>query len=275
MAKRSSFGSMVRRRLSDITNSLPQPKSPENLQPHNASATEFIDHLLKEKMALMKLIQEKNKIIELSGIEIQNLRTCLQKMQLQNWNLAQTNSLMLAEVNSGKQRLKALQHEVVCKDTLLKAKHLQLRGNEELNFHKNVVEEPEELTEESEMNEDTRSCCNGSRRRRLSRSSSLGSSTTSQKRADKETALHQFDPASLCCCRRCLRRQSAASLRSRHDEGTENLFEIDIANHPRMCEDEMEAEARRRSISRPLRKAVGKVQSYKEIPLNIKMRRSQ
>ncbi|XP_042042011.1 SHUGOSHIN 2-like [Salvia splendens] len=78
-------------------------------------------------MALMKLIQEKNKVIELSGSEVQNLKTCLQKMQLQNWTLAQSNSYMLAEVNLGKQRLKALQHEVACKDTLLKTKILQLK----------------------------------------------------------------------------------------------------------------------------------------------------
>ena len=37
-----------------------------------------------------------SKIIELSGTELQNLRICLQKLQLQNWNLAQSNSQMLA-----------------------------------------------------------------------------------------------------------------------------------------------------------------------------------
>ncbi|KAL1544109.1 hypothetical protein AAHA92_21004 [Salvia divinorum] len=131
MAKRSSLGSMVRRRLSDITNSLSQPKSPafpeKDLQSDNASTQELLDHLVKEKMALVKLIQEKNKVIELSGSEVQSLKTCLQKMQMQNWTLAQTNSHMLAEVNLGKQRLKALQHEIACKDSLLKTKILQLK----------------------------------------------------------------------------------------------------------------------------------------------------
>ncbi|XP_057781851.1 shugoshin-1-like [Salvia miltiorrhiza] len=238
MSKRSSFGSMVRRRLSDITNSLPQPKSPafpeKNLQSDNASAKEHIDHLVKEKMALVKLIQEKNKIIELSGTEVQNLRTCLQKMQLQNWTLAQTNSHMLAEVNLGKQRLKALQHDVACKDTLLKTKILQLK-------------EAEEVTEGSEMNEDARPR-DASRRRRLSRSASLGSSTTSQQHAEMETAL---------CKRRCVRRESGGGGYEAREEMLENV------------------EAPRTSISRPSRKAVEKVQSYKERPLNIKMRRSQ
>ncbi|KAI3461380.1 hypothetical protein Pfo_018043 [Paulownia fortunei] len=293
MAKRSSFGSMVRRRLSDITNSQPQPKSPsfpEKLPPDAASAKEYIDHLVKEKMALVKLIQDKNKIIELSGIEIQNLRNCLQKMQLQNWNLAQSNSHMLAELNLGKERLKALQHEVVCKEALLKTKNLQLK--EEVDVQKTEFQEPEVVTKGSGINEDTRSC-NASRRRRLSRSRSLGSSTISQQHAEKEAVVSK---------RRCLRRQSASS-RIRHEEPTDNLFEIDDAKFPVVvpsdrpthevgpcslltssiegvltdgsCVSGLEAEARRTSIARPSRKAVEKVQSYKERPINVKMRRPE
>lgn len=37
-----------------------------------------------------------SKIIELSGAELQKMRVSLQKLQLQNWNLAQSNSQMLA-----------------------------------------------------------------------------------------------------------------------------------------------------------------------------------
>ncbi|XP_042060240.1 SHUGOSHIN 1-like [Salvia splendens] len=206
MAKRSSFGSMVRRRLSDITNSLPQPKSPAFPEKHfesdNASTKEHIDYLVKKKMALMKLIQEKNKVIELSGSEVQNLKTCLQKMQLQNWILAQTNSHMLAEVNLGKQRLKALQHEVACKDTLLKTKILQLKGKEEVIVKKQVVQEAVEVTEGLEMNDDTKPRA-ANRRRRLSRSASLGSSTISQQYAEMETVLSK---------RHCVRRESGGGM---------------------------------------------------------------
>ena len=35
-------------------------------------------------------------MIELNGIELQKLRINLQKMQMQNWNLAQANSVMIA-----------------------------------------------------------------------------------------------------------------------------------------------------------------------------------
>ncbi|KAL7127214.1 hypothetical protein ABFS83_14G240500 [Erythranthe nasuta] len=267
MAKRSSFGNMVRRRLSDITNSLPQNKSPSvpEKNPRDAvSAKEFIDHLVKEKMALVKLIQDKNKIIELSGIEIQNLRNCLQKMQLQNWNLAQSNSHMLAEVNLGKERLKALQHEVICKEAVLKTKDLQLKEKERANAQKAEFHEPEIVTKP----------CNASRRH-LSRSRSLGNSTVSQHHAEKEAAVVSK--------RRCLRRQSASS-RVRHaDEAKESLFEIDDAKFP--VDDlvplnrkttpevesvynnyvpEMEVEARRTSIGgRPLRRAVEKFQIHR------------
>ncbi|KAK6144336.1 hypothetical protein DH2020_021156 [Rehmannia glutinosa] len=283
---------MVRRRLSDITNSLPQPKSssfPENLPLDDASAKEYIDHLVKEKMALVKLIQDKNKIIELSGIEIQNLRTCLQKMQLQNWNLAQSNSHMLAELNMGKERLKALHHEVACKEALLKTKKSQVKRDSEWGKKDTVfmltdssyslgLKEPEVVTKEPG-------------RRRLSRSRSLGSSSISHQHAEKEAVVSK---------RRRLRRQSASS-RIRHEEPTDNLFEIDDAMFPVVLPSntptheagpefltssaggvltdgisvsKLEAEARRTSIGRPSRRAAEKVQSYKERPINVKMRRS-
>ncbi|KAK6138124.1 hypothetical protein DH2020_028141 [Rehmannia glutinosa] len=271
MAKRSSFGSMVRRRLSDITNSLPQHKSssfPENLPLDDASAKEYIDHLVKEKMALVKLIQDKNKIIELSGIEIQNLRTCLQKMQLQNWNLAQSNSHMLAELNMGKERLKALHHEVACKEALLKTKKSQVKVSSHDSSYSLGLKEPEVVTKEPG-------------RRRLSRSRSLGSSSISHQHAEKEAVVSK---------RRCLRRQSASS-RIRHEEPTDKLFEIDDAMFPVVLPSntptheggvltdgisvsKLEAEARRTSIGRPSRRAAEKVQSYKERPINVKMRRS-
>ncbi|PIN02417.1 hypothetical protein CDL12_25069 [Handroanthus impetiginosus] len=154
------------------------------------------------------------------------------------------------------------------------------------------VKEPEVVTKESGINEDTKSCY-ASGRRRHSRSRSLGSSTISHQHAEKDAAASK---------RRCLRRQSAGS-RITHEEPTENLFEIDDVNFPVVSPSnqtknevgsslltkptegvlsndgsrfsELEREARRTSIARPMRKAVEKVQSYKEIPLNVKMRRSE
>lgn len=50
VAKRSSLGNMVRKGLSDITNSLPRPKSPiipGKSQPDSATAKDYIDNLVK------------------------------------------------------------------------------------------------------------------------------------------------------------------------------------------------------------------------------------
>ena len=83
--------------------------------------------------------------------------------------------------------------------------------------------------------------------------------------------------------RRMLRRQSAR-YNSQANKPTENLFEIGDVNYlvpsssikkEENGENCTPARSQRTSLGRPLRKAAEKVQSYKEIPLNIKMRRSE
>lgn len=274
MAKRSSFGSIVRRRLSDITNSVPQPKSPSNVEKPSLdpSSKEYIDHLTKENMALVKLIQDKNKVIEMNGIELQKLRINLQKMQMQNWNLAQANSVMIAELNFGKEKMKTLQHEISCKEALLKSKSLEIKERE-------VIPAEETKLDNSK-----------NRRPRFARSRSTGHCTTvSQQIASKEAAENK---------RLCLRRQSSSS-KMQQQENKENLLELEDVMLPtagvptdfgpasspfinRDCKDDGQHGAElkskrpeRTSIGgRPLRKAAEKVQSYKEAPLNIKMRRA-
>lgn len=99
--------------------------------------------------------------------------------------------------------------------------------------------------------------------------------------------------------RRCLRRQSAR-FKSQEEKRTENFFEIEDAKFPdsRPLDNPMQEDgltlpssavtkeetseprneaqvAHRSSMGRPLRRAAEKVQSYKEVPLNVKMRRSE
>uniref|UniRef100_A0A7N0U872 Uncharacterized protein n=1 Tax=Kalanchoe fedtschenkoi TaxID=63787 RepID=A0A7N0U872_KALFE len=122
VAPKLSHGNFERKIFSDITNSLEPPRSGcqgDLLQPLDA------DKLLKENLAMMKLIEDKNKLIELSGVELQRMRIHLQKLKLQNWTLAQSNTQMQAEVHVGRQRLKSLQHELACKEAMLKAKRTQ------------------------------------------------------------------------------------------------------------------------------------------------------
>ncbi|XVF20311.1 hypothetical protein REPUB_Repub11eG0187400 [Reevesia pubescens] len=278
MAKRSSFGSIMRKRLSDITNSQSQPKpsnQEEKPQQISPAAEDYINQLIKEKMTLMKLIEDRNKIIELSGAELQNQRICLQKLQLQNWNLAQSNSQMLAELNLGRDRVKTLQHELVCKDALLKAKNLEKKGKLDIKCQNTGSHGGEQAAAEECMpkaNDDGKPCTRN--RRRNARSQSMGPSTTSQRGGDKEKIENK---------RRCLRRQSARFKSQEREPTTENLFEIDDVTFAAtqqldtpMHEDgptPLGSSKQRSSIGRPLRKAVEKVQSYKEVPVNVKMRR--
>lgn len=85
--------------------------------------------------------------------------------------------------------------------------------------------------------------------------------------------------------RLCLRRQSARFISQAH-EPTDNLFEIEDAKflvpsvkkgeNDETCVPIFEArESQRTSLGRPVRRAAEKIQSYKEVPRNIKMRRSE
>ncbi|KAH0715394.1 hypothetical protein KY290_008366 [Solanum tuberosum] len=291
MAKRSSFGSIVRKRLSDITNSLPQTqqKSPidvDKVSPDVSSMKDYINHLAKENVALVKIVQEKNKIIELSGLELQKMRIHLQKMQLQNWNLAQSNSHMLAELNLSRDKMKSLQHELVCKEVLLKSRKLEELQEQEQQKDQptNDLQDEEFMDIDSQLNKHSKPK-NGNRRQRATRSQSMGHSTTSQQAAEKEAAENK---------RRCLRRKSTNSKIQQPEPAAEDLFELEglavpfnspvhidgFVPSPLSGVEEVKHDkenvaqlSRRSSIGRPSRKAAEKVQSYKEIPVNIKMRR--
>ncbi|VVA31875.1 PREDICTED: shugoshin-1, partial [Prunus dulcis] len=155
MAKRSSLGSMMRKKLTDITNLQTAKAISKDENPPEDCPTDkdYIDQLMRERMTLMRLVSERkypsivlqflfsvwllrlcpeklkyksSKIVELSGAELQKLRISLQKLQQQNLNLAQSNSRMLAELNLGREKVKTLQHELLCKDALLKAKNLEI-----------------------------------------------------------------------------------------------------------------------------------------------------
>ncbi|KAL5565804.1 hypothetical protein UlMin_028968 [Ulmus minor] len=292
MAKRASFGNIVLKKLSDITNLQTSKTMIQDEKPPEIFGCdkEYVDQLMKERTTLIKLIAERDKIIELSGAELQKLRATLQKLQLQNWNLAQSNSQMSAELRLGREKVKALQHELVCKDVLLKAKTLGLEGKSEVNCQKtcpqacmpisSVEEEEEAALNLADIDEKPRKQA----RRRTARSQSMGASFASQKVEDKEKVENK---------RRCLKRQSAR-FRSQEKEPAGNLFEIEDAkfsgnnnslrnllNTPlneekeESCVSTSEAGLSRSSIGRPMRKAAVKVHSYKEIPVNIKMRRNE
>jgi len=78
-----------------------------------------------------------------------------------------------------------------------------------------------------------------------------------------------------------LRRQSARFTSQQH-EPAENLFEIGDPMHEgaaaaatQRSDETRDSGRSRTSLGRPMRKAAEKVQSYKEIPIKIKLRRTE
>ncbi|KAJ6895158.1 hypothetical protein NC651_021601 [Populus alba x Populus x berolinensis] len=188
MAKRSSFGNIMRRRLSDITNTQAQHKlvglmvEQSQISESNEDLINQLLQVKQEKEMLLKLVEERNKIIELSGNKLRDLRMNYQKLQAQNWNLAQSNSQMLAELNLGREKLKTLQHEIVCKEALLKAKNLGPQGKADMNCQNVVSQEVEKIEvekiEEEECvpgaaNNDIKHCSRSRRRTARSRCKNL------------------------------------------------------------------------------------------------------
>ncbi|XP_071723431.1 SHUGOSHIN 2-like [Rutidosis leptorrhynchoides] len=294
MAKAHALGTNPRKRLADISNLAHQTRLSiqENKPCQNTTITakEYIDKLQKDNASLMKLLADRNKLIELSGVELQKLKMNLQKVQLQNLQLAQSNTQMLSELNAGKDKLKAIQHELGCKNSLLKSMKFvsqekacvpcQVSVNEVGSTKSDEV--GESLPAEKEDNE----MCKTNRRRQT-RSQSLGPSTTKPCRT-KETIDNK-------------RRRQSARFTPVVQPETENLFEIDDAkmpvslqndevnheNDPKLLNSstkiehetsenvsgEKSEDSRRSSVGRPSRRAAGKVLSYKERPINVKLRR--
>ncbi|KAG5402779.1 hypothetical protein IGI04_008898 [Brassica rapa subsp. trilocularis] len=131
------MSSEQRRKLADISNL----NTEETHQQQNLlfSSKEYAEKLQKENMTLMKALAHRNKIIELSGVEFQKLKINLRKVQENNVQLAQANTHMLAELNTNRDRLKLLQHELGCKNVLLGVrKKMQLEASHLLILSKNL-----------------------------------------------------------------------------------------------------------------------------------------
>ncbi|KAJ7970459.1 Shugoshin-1 [Quillaja saponaria] len=226
MAKGNSVGGAQRKKLADITNLQQQPLKFSNEQAKKqyapAMSKDYIDQLHKENMTLMKSLADRHTIIELSVVEIQKLRTNLEKLKKQNWQLAQANNQMLADLNANKERLRELQHELGCKNGMLKAMKLESEGKRktmklpcEIVPNKVGRIENEQGAETSQADIGDDKLCN-TEKWRLSKPQSLGSNN-----CEKVHAMEKVDNK-----RRCLRRQSAR-FKSEKLEPNEDNYEID------------------------------------------------
>ncbi|XP_011031632.1 PREDICTED: shugoshin-1-like isoform X9 [Populus euphratica] len=348
LRKGSMIGIAPRRTLADISNFPVSRKtlaevssfSQRNQDGKSQSVVvgeDYIEKLQREIMTLTKIVVDRNKIIELSAIELQKLRIRFQQLQQQNQQLAQTNSQMLAELNAGKDKLKVFQHELGCKSGLLDAINLELKEKAKkvrCQIKRNEVEtikgdgaeqlsQPEEenkpcnpkgkrkanvqsletrpVQPQTKENADKKSVC---LRRQSARFKSGEEEPTENnvdtKRFKSEEQLNEKndDKRSRTCRRKeSIRIKSEAQI----EEPTEDLFQTDDAKFhvPAIHGDPVhescptlsapsvkiksetgngalrfETQEPRRTSLRPSCRAAEKVQSYKEIPLNVKMRRN-
>ncbi|XP_028068835.1 SHUGOSHIN 2-like isoform X7 [Camellia sinensis] len=199
---KGSFESAARKRLGDISN-LPQRPKPstkdEKEQFVSNTTKEYIEHLKKK------------------------LRINFQKMRQQNLQLAQSNSQMLTDLNSEKDRLKVLQHELGSKNALLNAKKLELKEKAEITCQYTDKQEGTSKSEEArESLEADRADNEDFKTKKRQQSKSLDLSTVKQVQLKEKTENKS---------RASLRRQSAR-FKSAEPEPTEEVFEIDNAKFP-------------------------------------------
>ncbi|GMP68587.1 hypothetical protein CsSME_00028155 [Camellia sinensis var. sinensis] len=197
---KGSFESAARKRLGDISN-LPQRPKPstkdEKEQFVSNTTKEYIEHLKKK------------------------LRINFQKMRQQNLQLAQSNSQMLTDLNSEKDRLKVLQHELGSKNALLNAKKLELKEKAEITCQYTDKQGTSKSEEARESLEADRADNEDFKTKKRQQSKSLNLSTVKQVQLKEKTENK----------RASLRRQSAR-FKSAEPEPTEEVFEIDNAKFP-------------------------------------------
>ncbi|GAB2216502.1 hypothetical protein Droror1_Dr00024276, partial [Drosera rotundifolia] len=109
------------------------------------SANEQINMLLKassswKKMIFMKKIADRNKLIKLSGIELQKLRLNLLEVQQQYRLLARTIGIMVFEIMLHWFCLqKELRHELACARAMVAVKDFELQEKKKAKMHPRSV----------------------------------------------------------------------------------------------------------------------------------------
>ncbi|XP_054812589.1 shugoshin-1-like isoform X2 [Prosopis cineraria] len=264
MVVKRSIAKLVRKKLFDITNTQMQPKVCN--QAEKPADKNCIEQLLQEKAALMQLVAERDKMIELSGAELLRLRANIEKLQQQNWNLAQSNSQMLAELNLGNEKMKALQHEILCKAALLQGKNSEVKGIEDADNENDgsLLKEGVESAEQPLVKSSNVEKLCDRNRKPTKRSRSTGSVTGSTKDANesKEKKGMRSQP----------RRRSASFKPHEYEPMMENSSQTQNARTPLniLKSHGEEGEA----FGKPPRKTREKDRPYKEIiPPEVKLRR--
>ncbi|KAL2324978.1 hypothetical protein Fmac_024036 [Flemingia macrophylla] len=192
--------------LADITNVSQQPKQ-------HVSA----EQLLKEKEVLIKLLANRDAIIESCKAELVKCQANFQKLKKQNGELALTNTQMLAELNSSRQKLRELQLELGSKNGVLHAMRLELTAKENTLKSKHEIDAIEVGACQSKqtdqlLQEDNRG---KAKRKRVSNCQSSAPAVIKQVKSTEKVNNQRYS----------LRRQSAG-LKSEKPEPTKDLLEV-------------------------------------------------
>ncbi|KAJ3693110.1 hypothetical protein LUZ60_012205 [Juncus effusus] len=314
-----------RQTLCDITNTLISTanNNTKNCEGNNAACAagplNYVE-IMKQNNQLLKILAEKNKMIELSAFEIQKLKIELQRSKQQNGQLAQSHSQMLAELNLGRDRLKNLQHEVKSSSLVVQQQKKEIK--EKNNLIKQLTEkitaqqgkmadmavnvplldkkqkaEPQCKIAATTTNnvihvEESKPESNNRKIRRLSRapkvqkvnSSDLAScsqlhddkrrrstrlSLVKIEQENQENQEEKEDHKQIVPAFKTEEKQEQLTVKIEEEKQERDIVQVVEEED---LEREEERERRRLSI-RPMRRAAGKVVSYKETPLNVKMRR--
>ncbi|KAL9673446.1 hypothetical protein QQ045_029704 [Rhodiola kirilowii] len=269
IARSSSTGAggLNRKRFTDITNIKRQPQHEEEEQegeedimcpPISPSTQIYIDTLIKENMTLMRLIGERNKLIDLSGAEMLKMKTNMQRLQLQNLNLAQSNSFMLAVRSLS---IKSLQHEIICKDAMLKA-----------------LKSVSPVTQEAMDDDPLLDAVLQIQRRSggITRSHSMSRCTTLQRGgSERDTAENKSPMSSFSGC--CMRSRSAR-FKSQRSYARQHFFELDDPDYlayqapDHSTQSRTQAPSESYSITKTSHKDAERVKSCREVPISIRLR---
>ncbi|CAN6460566.1 unnamed protein product [Victoria cruziana] len=293
------------RRLCDITNVTQNVKltlRDDNKVSFSTTESEIIEKLRKENATMLRAIAERE-VIEIRSHDVQKLKESMVKVTQQNWQLAQSNSQLLAELNIGKDKLKLQQHEFGVMSGMLKAKILELKGQvKNMSDHakrsSDSLKEPEpEKLKLPNQNQRRQSripsqvstgqvvtrVCTDSKRICVRRRSSIIKREEPQETEDQSKKSELISQSDLQADDPMQQEDGSISSSSSSIEGKCDKV---VANETKVEEKEEKGESttelnkpveeeppRRSSITRPARRASQKVTSYKEMSIKAKMRR--
>nr|KYP60691.1 Shugoshin-1 [Cajanus cajan] len=206
MGVRVGVGTSPNKILANITNLDQQPKQ------HIST-----EQLLREKEMLVKVLANRDAIIESCKAELLKCQSNYQKLRKQNGELALTNSQMLAELNSSRQKLRELQLELGSKNGVLHAMRLELTAKEHTVKSKHETDANEvgvcqSKQSDRSLQEDNRG---NEKRKRMSKSRSSAPAVVKQVKSTEKVDDKRYS----------LRRQSAG-LKAEKPEPTKDLSEV-------------------------------------------------